>query len=97
MNDSRRVANLAKHVVVQAGTKKAERDNGIFHHTEESEEAEGRRGRGREEREGGRPPEGAQTFLRRRRWFCRIGCGGMSSERDGAELEWKVEEGKKIK
>ena len=49
MNDSRRVANLAKHVVVQAGMKKAERDNGIFHHTEEAEEAGGRRGvKGRE-------------------------------------------------
>ena len=50
MNHSRQIVNLAKHVVVQAGTKKAERDNGIFHHTEE---AEGRRGQGRG-REGGR-------------------------------------------
>ena len=50
MNDSRRVANLAKHVVVQAGTKKAERDNGIFHHTEEAEEAEGREGGHQRER-----------------------------------------------
>ena len=46
MNDSRQIVNLAKHVVVQARTKKAERDNGIFHHTEEAEEAEGRGGKG---------------------------------------------------
>ena len=74
MNDSRRVANLAKHVVVQAGTKKAERDNGIFHHTEEAEEAEGRRvgkGRGGKGREGGR--EGGHQ--RERKLFCGGGGG----------------------
>ena len=65
MNDSRQIVNLAKHVVVQAGTKKAERDNGIFHHTEEAEEAEGREER--EEREGG--------HQRERKLFCGGGGG----------------------
>ena len=70
------------------GTNKAERDNGIFHLTEEAgaEEEE-------EEEEGGRPPrtrgKGTQTFLRRRRRrFCRIGvewsrsgCGGEGEDK----------------
>ena len=70
------------------GTNKAERDNGIFHHTEEADEGDAEEEEEEEEEEEGRPPEGSANFFAEaaRRRFCRIAWpGGMEPSWSGGE------------